>query len=73
MTGPRLKIHSRQITTIGTTPLFQSFKLPNGKLVDLSGWQLETREDLASAWTSSSNSCTVAGPLFIPGLQRELG
>jgi len=35
----------------------KAFKLPNGKIVDLSGWQLETREDLASTWNSASNSC----------------
>jgi hypothetical protein len=40
----------------------KAFKLPNGVMVDLSGWQLETREDLASLWTSSSNSCGSPAP-----------
>ena len=39
------------------TSTSKAFKLPNGKIVDLSGWQLETREDLASTWNSASNSC----------------
>lgn len=42
----------------------KAFKLPNGKMVDLSGWQLETREDLASAWTSASASCAVPTSSF---------
>ena len=42
----------------------KSFKLPNGKIADLSGWQLETGEDLASTWSSASNSCTAPTPSF---------
>jgi Right handed beta helix region len=44
--------------------LVKAFKLPNGKMVDLSGWQLETREDLASGWSSSSNSCAAPASSF---------
>jgi hypothetical protein len=42
----------------------KAFKLPNGKMVDLAGWQLETREDLASAWNSTNNSCAAPAPSF---------
>ena len=42
----------------------KSFKLPNGKMADLSGWQLETGEDLASTWSSSSNSCVAPVSAF---------
>ncbi len=43
------------------------FKIPKGKLVDLHGWQLETRADLTSHWTSSASvaaSCQVPVPSF---------
>jgi hypothetical protein len=45
----------------------KSFKIPNGKLVDLPGWQLDTRADLASAWapsTTLASSCAVPPPSF---------
>ncbi len=43
------------------------FKIPKGKLVDLHGWQLETRADLTSNWISSASvaaSCEVPPPSF---------
>ncbi len=44
-----------------------AFKIPNGKVVDLASWQLETRVDLASYWgtvTTAAASCTVPSSLY---------
>ena len=45
----------------------KAFKIPNGKVVDLASWQLETRADLASYWgtvTSAAASCSVPSSLY---------
>ena len=44
-----------------------AFKIPNGKIVDLASWQLETRADLASYWgtvTTAATSCKVPSSMF---------
>jgi hypothetical protein len=45
----------------------KAFKIPNGVVVDLASWQLETRADLASYWgtvTTAAASCAVPTPSF---------
>ena len=37
-----------------------SFKIPNGKLVNLAGWQSNTSEDLASNWGQSTIAASPA-------------
>jgi hypothetical protein len=44
-----------------------AFKVPNGKIVNLAGWQGQTGEDLASNWAASSSAasaCAVPYPSF---------
>lgn len=45
----------------------KKFGIPNGKMVDLRGWQGATSEDMASNWASSAqpaSSCVVPEPTF---------
>ena len=44
-----------------------AFKVPNGKIVNLAGWQGQTGEDLDSNWTAASSlasTCSVPSPSF---------
>jgi hypothetical protein len=44
----------------------KKFLIPNGKLVDLNGWQLNSTEDMASVWATSAQpaKCVVPATTF---------